>query len=73
MPAICVRWGGHATIDISFAAEAIWAADGDAAFDISRSYTLPILASAAGNAIAAMALTSEAAGDEKTKPRAAAV
>jgi MFS transporter, OFA family, oxalate/formate antiporter len=45
------------------------------AFDISHSYTLPILASAAGNVIAAliMALTSATAGDEKTKPRAAAV
>ena len=45
------------------------------AFDISHSYTLPILVSAAGNVIAAliMALTSETAGDEATKPGAAAV
>jgi MFS family permease len=45
------------------------------AFDISHSYTLPIFVSAAGNVIAAliMALTSETAGDEATKPGAAAV
>jgi MFS family permease len=45
------------------------------AFDISHSYTVPILVSAAGNVIAAliMALTSETAGDEETRPGAAAV
>jgi MFS family permease len=45
------------------------------AFDISHSYTLSILVSAAGNVIAAliMALTSETADDEATKPGAAAV
>jgi MFS family permease len=44
------------------------------AFDISHSYTLPILASAAGNVIAAliMALTSEISGNPGSRPGAAA-
>ncbi|MGA7433411.1 MAG: hypothetical protein WBQ24_07980 [Xanthobacteraceae bacterium] len=57
MPAICVSRSDNATADISFTAEAI------------------LVAGAAGNVVAAliMALTSETAGDEETKPGPAAV